>query len=177
MYVARKPDLATGGGFLEENIERIDFLTADEIQRGAWLDGAQLDPGLYYVMLRASDFECSKNPNCTQGFSNMVPLQVPKPRSRYRGKVVALFRYTGVVYLKFTVAPLGERLPYRVCWRVRSGRRTCISRTLDGYSWNSSATDTPRIRIRGMGRRTTFTWYVRGRRVAAVTVNATRPST
>jgi hypothetical protein len=114
IYVASKPDLASGGGFLEENIKRVDFLTADEIQRAAWVDGEQLEPGLYYVMLRAGDFECPRNPNCTQGYSNMVPLQIPKPRATYHAKVVAVFGRSGVIYLQLTVAPLGERLPYRV---------------------------------------------------------------
>jgi hypothetical protein len=67
IYVASNPDLASGGGFLEENIKRVDFLTADEIQRAAWVDGEQLEPGLYYVMLRAGDFECPRNPNCHSG--------------------------------------------------------------------------------------------------------------
>lgn len=174
MYVATKPDVASGGGFLDENIKRVDFLTADEIQRGIWLDGEQLDPGLYYVMLRTSDFECPRNPNCTQGYSNMVPLQVPRPRSAYRVRVFG-FRHSGVIYLRLTVSPLGERMPYRVCWRLKNKRRACLSRTLNGYSWNSSVTDTPRIRMRGMGSRTTFIWYVRGRRVAAETVNTARP--
>ena len=174
MYVATKPDLASGGGFLEENIKRVDFLTADEIQRGAWLDAEQLDPGVYYVMLRTSDFECPRNPNCTQGYSSVVPLEVPRPRARYQVRVFG-FRHSGVIYLRFTVSPLGERLPYRVCWRLRNKRRTCLSRTLAGYSWNSSATDTPRIRMRGMAARTTFVWYVRGKRVAAQTVNTARP--
>jgi hypothetical protein len=175
IYVASKPDLASGGGFLEENIKRVDFLTADEIQRAAWVDGEQLEPGLYYVVLRAGDFECPRNPNCTQGYSNMVPLQIPKPRATYHAKVVAVFGRSGVIYLQLTVAPLGERLPYRVCWRLKNKRRTCLLRTLNGYSWNSSATDSPRIRMRGMGRRTTFTWYVRGRLIAAQTVNTERP--
>lgn len=174
IYVASKPDLASGGGFLEENIKRVDFLTADEIQRGAWLDGEQLEPGLYYVMLRTSDFECPRNPNCTQGYSNMVPLQVPKPRATYRASVLA-FRHSGVIYLRLTVSRLGERLPYRVCWRLKNERRTCLTRMLNGYSWNRSATDTPRIRMRGMGRRTTFGWFVRGRRIAAQTVDTARP--
>ena len=175
IYVASKPDVASGGGFLQENIKRIEFLTADELQRGAWLDGEQLDPGLYYVMLRASDFECPRNPNCSQGFSNMLPLQVPKPRPTYRAGVLAVSRYSGVIYLRLTVSPLGERLPYRVCWRLKNERRTCLSRTLVGYSWNRSVEDTPRIRMRGMGSRTRFVWYVRGRRVAARTVNTARP--
>jgi hypothetical protein len=175
IYVASKPDLASGGGFLEENIKRIDFLTADEIQRGAWLDAEQLDPGLYYVMLRVSDYECPRNPNCTQGYSSIVPLAVPRPRSRYSARVFAVFRRSSVMYLQLTVSPLGERLPYRVCWRLKNKRRTCLSRTLNGFSWNRSVTDIPRIRMRGMGGRTRFSWYVRGRRVAAQTVNTARP--
>lgn len=174
IYLASKPDRATDGSFLEENVKSIDSLTTDEIQRGVWLDSEQLDPSLYYVMLRAYDFDCFENPACTDGFSNVMTLQVPKPRSTYRGKVVAVFKYSGVVYLQLTVSPLGERLPYRVCWRLKSKKRRCISRTIDGYSWSSPGTDSVSVGMRGMGRRTTFTWYVRGRAVSAKTVSTRR---
>jgi hypothetical protein len=48
IYFASKPDRATDGGFLQENIKATDFFTADEIQRGSWLYEDQLDPGTYY---------------------------------------------------------------------------------------------------------------------------------
>lgn len=174
IYFANKPDRATDGYFLEENVEHVDLFTADEIQRGVWLDSGQLDPGLYFVMLRASDFECYINPDCTDGFSNLTTLEVPKPRPTYRGSVGFVFRNIGVIYLRLTVRPLGERLPYRLCWRLKSKRRKCVSGAVAGYSWNSSASDELRISMRGMAKRTRFIWYVKGRAVAAKTVNTRR---
>lgn len=174
IYLASKPDKASDGSFLEENVETLDALTIDEIQHGAWLDSQQIDPGLYYVMLRATDVDCVDNVACTRGFSNMMTLQVPKPRSIYRGKVAAIFRYSGILHLQLTVNPLGERLPYRVCWRLRNKSRKCVRRSVNGYSWNSPGTDSVSIAMRGMGRRTTFTWYVRGRAVSAKTASTAR---
>lgn len=34
IYLATEPDRATDGGFLQENIKDLDFLTTDEIQGG-----------------------------------------------------------------------------------------------------------------------------------------------
>jgi hypothetical protein len=45
--------------------------------------------------------------------------------------------------------------------------RKCVVGTVDGYSWNSAATDTIEVRKRGMRKLTTFTWYVDGRKVAS----------
>jgi hypothetical protein len=168
MYLASRPDRGTDGHFLQENLKEIDLLTSDEIQRGVWLDSDQVDPGTYYVMLEATHF-CYPDPDCTQGFSSVLTLQVPKPRSSYRGRVGPVYRFLRVVYVDLTVRPLGERLPYRVCWPLRTRRLRCASGVVTGYSWNSSASDSLRISMRGMARRTTFTWYVKGRRVAATT--------
>jgi hypothetical protein len=111
IYFATRPDRATDGRFLEENVEHSDFLTTDEIQAGRWLDSGQLDPGRYYVMLRATDYECFGSPACMEGFSNMLTLTVPKPAPRYRASV-RVYRYLSTVDLRFRVAPLGERLRY-----------------------------------------------------------------
>jgi hypothetical protein len=81
IYVATKPDRASDGSFLQENIVASDILTDDEIARGSWLYEGQLDPGGYYVMARTFDFECYLNPSCIEGFSNMLTLTVPKPAS------------------------------------------------------------------------------------------------
>ena len=56
IYSATKPDRASDGSFLQENITDLDPLTTDEIQRGAWTYESQLDPGTYYVLLYAVDF-------------------------------------------------------------------------------------------------------------------------
>src|SRR4051812_37544982 len=58
IYFATKPDRATDGKFLQENIKDTDFFTDSEIQSGRWMSESQLDPGVYYVMLRVSpDFD------------------------------------------------------------------------------------------------------------------------
>lgn len=164
MYIATKPDRASDGSFLEENVKAFDSLTDDEIARGSWLYESQLDPGLYYVMARTFDFDCYQNPNCIEGFSNMLALTITQPDQRYGAKV-QLVRYIGVAYLTFTVTPLGEKLPYRVCWTLTRGSR-CVRATVDGYSWNDSASDLLRISMRKMRKVTTFSWYVNGQRVA-----------
>jgi hypothetical protein len=164
IYVATKPDRASDGSFLDENIKTSDSLTDDEIARGSWLYESQLDPGLYYVMARTFDFDCYQNPNCIEGFSNMLTLTIPKPAQRYGAKV-ELLRYIRIAYLTFTVRPLGEKLPYKVCWTLTRGTR-CVHATVDGYSWNDSASDMRRISMRKMRKVTTFSWYVNGQRVA-----------
>jgi hypothetical protein len=190
IYVATKPDRASDGSFLQENIEASDILTDDEIARSSWLYEAQLDPGGYYVMARAFDFECYINPNCIEGFSNMLSLTVPKPDQRYRASVQVL-SFIGVGYLTLTVTPLGERLPYRVCWGLRGSSSTgadpyhgarrrqvartrCARATVLGYSWNEPASSLLRVSLRGMRRVTTFTWYADGRVVAVKRVRIRR---
>jgi hypothetical protein len=174
IYFATRSDRATDGSFLEENVEHVDFLTADEIQSGRWLDSAQLDPGRYYVMLSATDYECSDDPTCLEGFSDMLTLVVPKPVPRYRGGV-RVYRYLSTADVRFRVAPLGERLRYRVCWTLVGDRRKCVRSSVSGYSWNSAATDAIDVKRRGMPKRTTFAWYVDGRRVASKRVRIPRP--
>jgi hypothetical protein len=52
--IATRPDRATDGEFLTENVKVVDLLTDSEIQTGRWLDDNQIDPGTYYVLLKAS---------------------------------------------------------------------------------------------------------------------------
>jgi hypothetical protein len=118
------------------------------------------------VLLRASDYDCSADPNCTSGFSDILTLAIPKPAPRYRGSVHA-FKYLSTVRLVFRVAPLGARARCRVCWRLVTGRRRCVRRTVTGYSWNSPAEDQVTVRKRGMPGVVTFAWYVDGRKVAS----------
>jgi hypothetical protein len=165
VYLATKPDRGPDGRFLPENTKEADLLTNEEIAAGVWVDEDQVDPGLYYVMARASDVGCS-GPACINGFSNVLTLRVPKPAQRYRAAVKVL-RYAGVARLMLAVTPLGDTLPYRVCWTPRdTRRRRCIRGTVRGYSWNRSARDVWSVSLRRMRTVTTFTWYVRGRRVA-----------
>jgi hypothetical protein len=173
IYFATRPDRASDGSFLQENVKDSDYLTTDEIQRGSWTYEYQLDPGTYYVMMNASDYDCYGLPMCVEGYSNMLTLKVPKPQQTYRGSV-NVWHYSHVADLTLRVKPLGESLPYKVCWRLKSGQRRCVGGKVDGYSWNAAADDQVSVRLRGMKNRTTFAWYVRGRKVAARTTNTTR---
>jgi hypothetical protein len=167
IYFSTKPDRASDGRFLSENVAETDFLTDDEIQSGKWTYERQIDPGTYYVMLNASpDFDqCyifgsgTYDPACADGFSNVVQLVVPKPTTRYRATVEA-FRFINVAHLSLTGAPLGEKRPYKVCYPNRTGRRVCVNGTLDGYDWGSSAQDDLRVSTRALRPITTFSWYV-----------------
>jgi hypothetical protein len=167
IYLATKPDRATDGRFLEENIKELDLLTDSEIQSGRWVDESQLDPGNYWVLLRASpDFEACYiydtggfDPACADGFSNVLTLSIPVPATRYRAGVT-VYRGLGEVSLRLTASPLGEKRPYRVCYRLRTGRSRCVHGTLDGYDWNSSADDTLSVSTRSLPTIVTFSWYV-----------------
>lgn len=175
IYFAISPNRATDGQFLTENVKHTDFLTDDEIQRGGYLDENRLDPGrTYYVLLRVSDYECEGGDACFEGFSNMLTLTIPKPAQTFRGSVDVL-RYVGVAHLSLVVTPLGEGLPYRVCWTLKSKKRVCVSGTANGYDWDDPGRGFLRVSLRGMAKRTTFTWYVKGQGVAsrqAATVRA-----
>jgi hypothetical protein len=103
----------------------------------------------------------------------MLTLNVPKPPKTYRGSVEVL-HYVHIVSLTLHVTPLGEKLPYKVCWRLKTKRLRCVSGSVNGYSWNSSAEGELSVRLRGMGTQTTFVWYVRSRKVAAKTANTIR---
>jgi hypothetical protein len=166
IYLATAPDRATDGRFLDENVEDIDFLTDDELQAGHWLSSSQLDPGTYYGMVGADDYDCLGEPGCLSGYSNVLTMTVPEPRPTYRRRV-KVYRYLGTVDLTLRIRPLGESRRYRVCWTRRKKGRRCVRGTVDGYSWNRSASDTISVRRRGMRRRTRFTWYVHGHKVAS----------
>jgi len=170
IYFATKPDRATDGSFLEENVEHMGFLTSSEIQSGSWFDESRIDPGRYYVMIEADDWDCFDQAGCLNGYSSVLTLDVPKPAPTYRATTDVL-HYVHVTYLTLRVKPLGERLPYKVCWRLKNKKRRCVKGAVSGYSWDSSAESMLDVSLRGMGRRTTFTWYVNGSRVATKTAN------
>jgi hypothetical protein len=173
IYVARRPDRATSGEFLSENIETSDLLTDAEIQAGRWSHESQVDPGSYYVMLHASpDFDAcwvddlgAYDPACADGYSSVVPLTIPRPTSRYVASTTVL-RFLKRVELRLSAVPLGDRLPYRVCYRLATKQRRCLVGTLDGFDWNSGASDTLSLTTRRLARLTTFTWFVAGKAVA-----------
>jgi hypothetical protein len=173
IYFASKPDRASDGGFLRKNIKELDLLGTIQIRRAWWSFEHQLDPGTYYVMMQAIDYDCIGQPDCIGGYSNMLTLAVPKPSQTYRGSVEVLHD-VHIVSMTLHFTALGEKLPYKVCWRLKTKTLRCVSGSVNGYSWNSSAEDELRVRLRGMASRTTFVWYVRGRKVAAKTANTIR---
>jgi hypothetical protein len=170
--MSTKPDRATDGEFLSENQKVFAVMTDSEIQAGRWLYGYQLDPGTYYVLIRASpDFDLcylsggTYDPSCASGYSDMTTLTIPKPLTRYRAEVTrepSLKR----VRLRLVASPLGENVRYRVCYTTVTKKRQCLAGTLDGYSWNSSADDTLTASTRLLPTVTTFTWTVGGKSVA-----------
>ena len=103
----------------------------------------------------------------------MLTLSVPKPRQTYRGSVL-VWHYLRQANLTLRVKPLGESLPYKVCWRLMNKKRRCVTAKVGGYSWNDSASGDVTVGLRGMAKRTTFVWYVHGSKVAATTANTRR---
>lgn len=176
IYFATKPDRATDGKFLQENVVHLDFLADSEIQTGQWVDEGRLAPGRYWVMVNADpEFDAcyisggGYDPSCADGFSEVVTLDVPRPAIRYRASATA-YRYSGSVSLELVAKPLGENLPYRVCYRLASGTTRCVRGTLDGYSWESDASDSLTVSTRSLAKLTTFVWYVDGKKVASTRV-------
>jgi hypothetical protein len=170
--IASKPDRATSGDFLSENEQVFDVMTDSEIQTGRWLYNSQLDPGTYYVLLRASpDFDLcymsdgSYDPSCADGYSDMATLTIPKPSTSYAAQV-RRDAYLERVELRLVAAPLGEKTAYRVCYFTAKKRKQCLTGTLSGYSWNSAADDSLTAKTRNLSTFTTFTWLVGGKAVA-----------
>lgn len=174
IYLASKPDRATDGSFLSENIKGIDFLTDSEIQSGRWLNEDRVDPGTYWVMIRASadfgtcyDFDTGTlNPACADGFSNVLTLVIEKPRPRFT-VAVRTYKYLREVSLSLTATPLGEKLPYRLCYADKKRKRRCLAGTLNGFSWDYDASDSLDVSTGNLLTFTTFSWYVGGAKVAS----------
>lgn len=174
IQVATRPDRASNGEFLTENVVVFDVLADSEIQTGRWLYESQIDPGTYYVLLRASpNFDLcyqinsgTYDPSCANGYSAMQMLTIPRPAIRY-GASVRHYVYVSNVDLTITAVPLGQKMPYRVCYRTAAGRRVCLAGVISGYSWTSSASDTRTVNRRNLRTITTFTWYVEGRAVVS----------
>jgi hypothetical protein len=172
-YVATRPDRATDGSFLNENVEVSDILTASEIQAGRWAYESQIPPGTYYVLLLAlPDYDAclisdqgDYDPSCADGYSAVMPLMVPRPAARYAASA-RVMRSQKRVELRFRVTPVGDRLPYRVCYRLTNEQRRCLAGAVEGFDWNSGASDTLSLTTRRLPRLTTFTWLVSGKAVA-----------
>jgi hypothetical protein len=94
-----------------------------------------------------------------------MPLTIPRPTSRYAA-YVSVLRFIKRVELRLAVTPLGDRLPYRVCYRLANKQRRCLRGTVDGFDWNSRATDSLSLTTRRLPKLTTFTWIVGGKAVA-----------
>ncbi len=174
VYVASKPDRATNGRFLDENVKDITSLTTSEIQSGFWESPSRLDPGGYWMMLDASaDFASCYlvdlggfDPGCADGFSQVLPLSVAKPVLQFTTGAT-VYQFLGEVDVRLTARRLGEGLRYRVCYRNARRVRRCLTGVLAGFSWDFPASDTLSVRTRNLPRVTTFTWSVRGRVVAS----------
>jgi hypothetical protein len=106
------------------------------------------------------------DPACTDGYSNVLTFEVPKPASRYTARATA-YRNIRRALLQLTATSLGETRPYRVCYRTLAKRTLCVRGTLDGFSWNSSATDLLTINTRLLPTLTTFNWFVANTKVAS----------
>jgi len=182
IYFATKPDRATDGRFLQENVEHTDFFTDPEMQAGQWLDSDRIDPGTYYVMLHATaesscisypppTYQRVVDPSCADGFSNIVTVTIPKPVVRYR----VGFERGFIGSFTIRASSSGEAIPYLLCSRDLAKRR-CVRGRIDRSSWDSSnddtiymtATDFKKRVYCKFGRKTTVTWYVRGRVVGRV---------
>jgi hypothetical protein len=177
IYVASKPDRASDGEFLSENVVEVATLTDAEIQAGEWKDAAQIDPGGYYVLLEAeaSVDACyipdtdSFDPSCADGWSAVLPLTVPRPPIRYTG-TAAVRKAIQQLTLTLTATPLGMRQPYRVCYALKTKVRRCLGGIAEGYDWSSPGSGRLTLGTRGLAASTTFTWFVDGAKVAARTV-------
>lgn len=175
VQVASKPDRATNGDFLSENRVAFDLLTDPEIQAGSWKYDRQIDPGSYFVLVNASPNFSScyigpgYDPACADGYSAVLPLTVPKPTATYKTKAT-VYRSLRRASLTLTATPLGADTPYKVCYRNKKKRKKCLNGTLDGYDWNSAASDDKTVRFGGLAKRTKFTWYIANKAVATRTV-------
>jgi hypothetical protein len=155
LEIATKPDRATDGSFLRENVTEFEVFTDSEIQTGSWLHERALDPGTYYLMMEASpESSCTSfpppnytrvvDPSCADGYSEVATLSIPKPASRYS---VTIRRYSGLrqFSLSLRARPLGENRHYRLCYRLKTKRRVCLRGTLIRESRASES------RVQGVG--------------------------
>jgi hypothetical protein len=174
IYFATKPDRATDGEFLTENVAYVDELTDAEIQLGRWLSEDRVEPGTYYVMIEATpDFDAcyilgtgGYDPACADGFSDVLTLTVPKPQTRYAA-AVTVSRPVRRATLRLTAKPLGEQQAYRVCYATAVKKTRCLRGRLDGFDWSAGVTHSFTVSTRGLAAYTTFRWYVGSRIVAS----------
>lgn len=176
IYVASKPDRATDGAFLTENIVTLDILTVNEIQTGRWLSESQLEAGTYWVNLRAApdfaacwDYERfgGLDPACANGYSNVLQLEIPRGPVRYEwkfirpfaGSVPAGYVYRGerlLIQIRARGLPANERRVYQLC-ALKPRREICRRDSFTGPAWRTREW---RI-LPGEGRNRRYTWFVR----------------
>ena len=82
------------------------------------------------------------------------------------GRATSAFRWSDSIDLTLTATRLGERLPYRVCYRAIRRAQRCVAGVLKGIDWDSADDDTVSVRTARLSRVTKFTWHVNGRPVA-----------
>jgi hypothetical protein len=173
IYLATKPDRAPDGSFLPANLRVTASPSPAELQSGTWVDPTEVDPGTYYVMVQArpnfdSCFVSAGvfDPACADGFSSVLTLVVEKPTVHYSVRV-RVFRRQGEAILDLTATPLGERLPYRVCYLTNKRAKRCRTGKIEGSSWDSPARAALYVPTESLPAVATFTWYVQGKRVAS----------
>ena len=62
--------------------KRLTFWGPLKFGAAPWSFEDQLDPGTYYVMMQAIDYDCIGQPDCIGGYSNMLTLTVRSHRRR-----------------------------------------------------------------------------------------------
>jgi hypothetical protein len=148
IYFATKPDRATDGTFLSENVAYSYYLTDGEIQVGRWLSSERIAPGTYYVLMNASldysacvtspppDYNSVSDPTCADGWSEMRTLTIPAPPIRFSASFSP--GYLASFTLRMSPAPRNTR--YTLC--STSLRKSCLRGVISGYSWDSASSDT-----------------------------------
>lgn len=179
VYVATKPDRDAHGAFVIANVLTVAvILDPTAIQSGTWSGDTPLAPGQYYVMVKAiPDFDACFNSgsgsiddSCANGFSDVAPLTIRPPAIHYTATATPK-RSAHKVALRLTANPLGTTIAYKVCFKPKAAKvRRCIPGTLRGTSWSAPTSGALSASTRGLGAKTTFTWIVAGRTIAAKTV-------
>jgi hypothetical protein len=178
LFIASKGDRAADGSFIAKNVVVSARLPRSALQAGTWRYHARLDPGDYFLLLKASAdaTACAPaapdgalDPSCAEGFSPVVSFTVPVPRIRY--EVYAKpYLHGRIVRLGLLAEALGEPQTYKVCYhRLGLKGLRCVAGRLDGYSWNESTSDVLSVDGRSLAHSTTFTWFVDGTKVASRT--------
>ena len=155
-------------------LEDLSVFTDSEIQAGRWVSDRKIRPRPPLAAMLDAYNLCflpsgGVNPACADGFSEPVPLAVPKPKTRYTvsGKQ---YRFIETIQLRIVAKPLGERGAYKLCYPTKRTARKCLSGGLRGFDWDSAEQSTLSVRTSGLKPTTTFKWEVGGKKVASLRV-------